>query len=262
MASAMIDLTEDRSDVGSPAENASGLNPKNYAAIANMNRYTRSPLKPISNGAREPAKPSLVSDPLKAAIDSVDASRFRKLIKSFCESNPLLREQLEGEFLVRGKDVIRYHPDTESEDVGIDSEEDGDEYDDREKAKKEVNQKRPIAFGDEEMTPRFAKCENCDEEFDVTVNERGDCVWHEGMLSCLLYHAVANTIQVKKSCMMMTTSGPTTIRTVMGIQRVSSMTPTTQKASCGIAVTSLAMMRAASRRSTEPRSISLGKWHQ
>ena len=190
----MIDLTADSSDVGSPAENASCLKPKNYAAIATMNRYTRSPLKPITNSAREPTKPSLFSSPLKAAIDSVESTRLRQLITSFCESNAQLREQLEGEFLVRGREVVRYHPDTESEDAGIDSEEDGDEYDDRERVKKEVNQKRPLTLGDEEMTPRFVKCENCEEEFDVTVNERGDCVWHEGMVPSLSDRALSDWI--------------------------------------------------------------------
>jgi hypothetical protein len=194
MASTMIDLTEDSSDVGCPTENASGLNPKNYVAIATMNRYTRSPLKPITNSASERTKPSLVSAPLKAAIYSVESTRLRKLITSFCESNAQLREQFEGEFLVRGREVVRYHPDTESEDAGLDSEEDGDEYDDREKVKKELNQKRSLALGDEEMTPRFVKCKNCDEEFDVTVNERGNCVWHEGMVPSLSYHALSDWI--------------------------------------------------------------------
>ncbi|TVY75876.1 hypothetical protein LSUE1_G005616 [Lachnellula suecica] len=33
---------------------------------------------------------------------------------------------------------------------------------------------------DAQSFARYAKCENCKEEFDVTQNMRGDCVWHEG----------------------------------------------------------------------------------
>jgi hypothetical protein len=29
---------------------------------------------------------------------------------------------------------------------------------------------------------RYAMCEQCDQEFDVSKNEEGDCQWHDGML--------------------------------------------------------------------------------
>ncbi|KAG9228922.1 hypothetical protein BJ875DRAFT_362651, partial [Amylocarpus encephaloides] len=39
---------------------------------------------------------------------------------------------------------------------------------------------KDIGVAAEELTPIYIKCENCEEEFDVRSNERGDCVWHPG----------------------------------------------------------------------------------
>ena len=36
------------------------------------------------------------------------------------------------------------------------------------------------AVVEDELFPRFAQCENCKEEFDVTENIRGECIWHSG----------------------------------------------------------------------------------
>ena len=36
------------------------------------------------------------------------------------------------------------------------------------------------------MRPRYATCENCKEEFDVTDNDNGDCIFHPGKLSIFL----------------------------------------------------------------------------
>lgn len=34
--------------------------------------------------------------------------------------------------------------------------------------------------GTKRLRSRYAKCVNCDQEFDATSNEPGDCLWHEG----------------------------------------------------------------------------------
>jgi hypothetical protein len=68
---------------------------------------------------------------------------------------------------------VRYHIDSASEDdelSELESEEDDDE--------EEGSGLEPIAIGDEEKTAKFAKRMNCKEEFDVTANNRGDCIWH------------------------------------------------------------------------------------
>jgi hypothetical protein len=92
--------------------------------------------------------------------------RLRLLVKHYCETMQLLREDLEKSLLVPGREVIRYHADSESEDEEKDEAEDKNE--------------RPIVVDNEEMTPRYMTCDHCGEEFDVTKNERGDCLWHPG----------------------------------------------------------------------------------
>ena len=42
---------------------------------------------------------------------------------------------------------------------------------------------KPISIADDELTSKFAKCDHCEEEFDVTINEKGDCRWHTGELN-------------------------------------------------------------------------------
>jgi hypothetical protein len=126
------------------------------------------------------------SEALEKAIDTVDGNRLRVLIKHYCASNPALVRALEDEWLVRGKAVIRYHADTDSED-DVDSENessedehyDSDEDEDDRKARR--NAMKTVKVDNDEATPRYAQCEHCEEEFDVTTNERGDCLWHPGM---------------------------------------------------------------------------------
>ena len=77
--------------------------------------------------------------------------------------------------LVRGKDVVRYHVDTESEDDESSESEESESQSD-------AGDGSTIAIGDDEYTSRMAICENCKQEFDVTLNDRGDCVWHPGIV--------------------------------------------------------------------------------
>jgi hypothetical protein len=82
---------------------------------------------------------------------------------------------------------VRYHVNTESEDDAnseIESEESEPESDasDISDLDRESTKRKPIAVGDEEYTARMATCENCKQEFDVTLNDRGDCEWHPGIV--------------------------------------------------------------------------------
>jgi hypothetical protein len=151
-----------------------------------MPRAKRQPPRAVKNGVRvkseSPAKP-VVSAALKTAIDTMDHMRLRLLVKNYCETMQPLREDLEKSLLVPGRKVIRYHADSESEDreeeeEGIDN---GDESDqdgaEIEKVEKPVHH---ISIGDEELTPRFVTCVNCNEEFDISANEKGECAWHPG----------------------------------------------------------------------------------
>jgi hypothetical protein len=164
MTSRIIDLTGDSSE---PEKT--------------MPRPKRQPLKAVRNGARAaPAPKPIVSDALKKAIDTMDETRLRMLVKHYCESIEPLRTDLEKSLLVRGREVVRYHADSESEDAEEEDEEEEDSEDENEDSVK------PIAIADDEFTPKYAKCDNCKEEFDVTVNEKGDCTWHSGELNVKL----------------------------------------------------------------------------
>jgi hypothetical protein len=171
MSSRIIDLTADSSDVDSTESSPASAK----ASTADMPRTKRQPLKPVKNGIRAKTKAApepVVSDALKRAIDTMDDVRLRSWLKDWCKSVEPLRKDLEMSFLVRGEQVVRYHCDSESEDKE-------DEIDEEEE--EEEKNKRPIVIEDEEMTPRYAKCDHCDEEFDVTENEKGDCIWHPGL---------------------------------------------------------------------------------
>jgi hypothetical protein len=146
----------------------------------------RKPSNAIKNGARSPTKPT-VSTALRQAIKSLSAELLRDELQALCHQFPAIIHSLENRLLVQGKDVVRYHVDTDSEDdanIEIESEESELESDgsDNSDSDRESKKRKPIAIGDEEYTARMAMCENCKEEFDVTMNYRGGCVWHPGIV--------------------------------------------------------------------------------
>jgi hypothetical protein len=152
------------------------------------------PHKAIKNGAHPPVKPT-VSDALKEAIKSLSAELLRRELEYLCHEFPAVIHTLEDRMLIQGKDIVRYHVDTDSEDDAnseIESEESELESEsesesesdasDKSDSDRESKKRKPIAIGDEEYTARMAMCENCNEEFNVTLNDRGDCMWHPGIV--------------------------------------------------------------------------------
>jgi hypothetical protein len=148
------------------------------------------PLKAIKNGTHPPAKPT-VSDALKEAIKSLSAELLRRELEYLCHEFPAVIHTLEDRMLVQGKNIVRYHVDTDSEDDAnseIESEESELESEsesdasDKSDSDQESKKRKPIAIGNEEYTARMAMCENCKEEFNVTLNDRGDCMWHPGIV--------------------------------------------------------------------------------
>jgi len=150
--------------------------------------YAEPAVQPVVNNSRND------SQLLGNAIDAVQEEVFRMMIKGYCESIPELKKALESRLLVRGKDIVRYHDGAESEAEGddasekdIDEEESGDEDDESDKESREEighsdrKEIKPIVILDEQVVPRFAKCFNCGEIFDLADNERGYCSWHTGM---------------------------------------------------------------------------------
>lgn len=185
----IIDLTYDDS---SDENNITLLSPKNRVI---KTPSTRQPLNPIQNNVQLPSIHSVVPNmdlnpALTQALKKASEKRVRQLLMRVCRENPASRALVEREFLVPKREVVPYHADTDSEDVGIYSEDDEEEESEDENEPEAApagnmtlpapNLKRKADSVDDELFPRFAKSENCKEEFDVTMNVRGDCVWHPG----------------------------------------------------------------------------------
>lgn len=200
----VIDLTEDSPSPGPIMYSADESRASKQSNTIPPMRLP--PLSEILNHAQprpqayRPVYPS-ISQLLVNAIDTVDESSLRTMIKEYCAIIPELRERIENKLLARGKDIVRYHDGDESEgkgDVGSDSdgegypeesesEEDTEEDSEEDSEEKPPREKiiKPIATADDELLPRFAKCLNCEEDFDIIENTRGDCRWHDGIVLLL-----------------------------------------------------------------------------
>lgn len=189
MSSTIIDLTQDSPSMYSTKENLPfPLNAKSANVTISSYHSTRlPPLSEVLNYAQPPsARPQwtkpIVSIALEDAIDTMDEKLLRNTVKEYCATLPELREGME-KFLVRGRDVVQYHDDTESE-GDVESEEENEEQEEHEDV---VKVKKPIAIGDDDFTPRFAECEYCNEKFDVSSNNYRTCYWHTGNMTITLY---------------------------------------------------------------------------
>ncbi|KAI9858505.1 MAG: hypothetical protein M1813_006446 [Trichoglossum hirsutum] len=121
------------------------------------------------DGAPPPANPA-VSDALMEVIESLGTELLRKELKFLCQELPAVVRVLGNRLLVQGKDVVRYHANTDSEEgegggMASDESESGSD--------RESSKRKPIVIGDKQYTARMAMCENCEKEFDVTTNYRG-----------------------------------------------------------------------------------------
>jgi hypothetical protein len=126
---------------------------------------------------------------LKDALAVLDKKALLEVLLKIVENNPIVEGALEKKMLVRGRDVVRYHVDTDSED-----DESGERGSNGENTRSE--ERRPIAIKDHEATGRTAMCLNCENRFDVTENVKGDCKWHEGSLTALShFHLVLKQIE-------------------------------------------------------------------
>ena len=185
MSVRVIDLTGSDSDSDCEAEQPSPAS-KNITAIFQPNA-ARQPLSDVRNGSRANATPAQDVPPaLIKAINTMDAARLRMYVREFCRDIPEVRNRLVAQTLVRGRDVARYHRDSDSEDdmdSEIESSEEGlEDQNGNEDAggSERVKPLRPIAVGDNELVPLYAKCMNCKQEFDVSANNTRECRWHTG----------------------------------------------------------------------------------
>ncbi|TVY75875.1 hypothetical protein LSUE1_G005614 [Lachnellula suecica] len=141
--SRIIDLTFDSSSDDDPNLSSAGMPPK--------------------QSAQRPKLPAA----LDLALRTLDPDRMREILIAECQTNATLNKKLQLALVIKGKDIVRYHADTNSEDA--------EESDEGEEEEEEL---LPIAHPDEDSTSRYTKCRNCAETFDLKRNARGDCVWH------------------------------------------------------------------------------------
>ncbi|RDW75420.1 hypothetical protein BP6252_06562 [Coleophoma cylindrospora] len=169
------------------------------AAVLRDVSHNAAKLPSIANLLKEPqhqaqaqvSKPVL-SPELSDAIDTLSEDRLRDILREICRENEAARSTIETKYLVPADMVVPYHKDDESEDdeseEGSEEEESDDEagefapnyppanVDNRKRKAADISV-NPVPSG---TRPRYAACENCEKEFDVTDNHRGDCVWHPG----------------------------------------------------------------------------------
>jgi hypothetical protein len=100
-------------------------------------------------------------------IDAVDSMWLRYYVKLFCKQDNGFAHWLATQMMVPGKDIVRYHIDTDDEDA--------DETEDD-----EDDQEENVCVEDLKMTSKYQYCTRCKQSFDLATNYRGACSWHPG----------------------------------------------------------------------------------
>jgi hypothetical protein len=95
---------------------------------------------------------------LKLAIDTVTPEVLRVIVTNMCQENQWSRERVASSLLVTEDKVSKDASDDE-------------EYPANEKEHSSTSKR---------LRPRYAYCENCEKEFDVTENTSTSCKFHTG----------------------------------------------------------------------------------
>jgi hypothetical protein len=109
-----------------------------------------------------------ISRALRSAISTLSKALLRAEMQKLCALNDMVRHDLERKLFMPGREVVRYHTDTECKDKEVEA------------SRPQPNAVSPIVVSDDQWAPRYAKCENCKAEFDVTKNSKRSCQWHWG----------------------------------------------------------------------------------
>lgn len=155
-------------------------------------------------GSSPLATDDLICTPaLVTAIDTAQLDRLRVTLKAVCNSSVEASVIARKLLLVqkktsRGAHLAGSPPDNDNEDESENEDADGgseeDEADDQDREAYESTEKYDNATiltqnGDvvapKRLKSRYATCEHCSEEFDVTDNGNNECVWHDGTTKSL-----------------------------------------------------------------------------
>lgn len=115
---------------------------------------------------------------LQVAIDEAQPERLRNALRRLCSNSKDTARAAQAILLVP---VDRSRPKPTSA-----AEEEGEATDESESDPSSTNEAaaaeetRNTVHMLKRLRPRYAMCKNCEEEFDITQNESGDCVYHPG----------------------------------------------------------------------------------
>ncbi|KAK8166993.1 hypothetical protein IWX90DRAFT_504015 [Phyllosticta citrichinensis] len=152
-------------------------------------------------------------EPIEHAIEDADASRVRSILRTLCKQTPEAREVVESRLVVEESEVPNLHFHTPSDEkfrgsartetrLGADSATTdapppkrmrvdlldilNDSNQNNTSEKPDVAKEPPRKLDAElngtggKKRARYAICEHCKAEFDVTLNRPDACVWHHG----------------------------------------------------------------------------------
>ncbi|KAL8673234.1 MAG: hypothetical protein Q9168_002346 [Polycauliona sp. 1 TL-2023] len=121
------------------------------------------------------------SSVLYVAIDEAQPNRLRDTLRQLCSSSKDIALAAEAILLV----PLDKSQHTTTSDANGNDRQDGLGSDSRSKdgSKDEASTAKATwgsVHGLKRVRSRYAMCENCEKEFDVTLNESGDCIYHPG----------------------------------------------------------------------------------
>jgi hypothetical protein len=139
----------------------------------------------MSHAGNEPT-PSLQL--LNNAIDDSTISRLRTVLRDICNESPEAFKLACDKLLIQGKVPNQAPGRTAQRPINLDDDEDDDDEDEDEDededSEDDVEEEPPLdpqpgrKRGRAYAGPRYEICEQCNEEYDVLLEE--ECVWHEG----------------------------------------------------------------------------------
>ncbi|KAL8814953.1 MAG: hypothetical protein Q9223_005871 [Gallowayella weberi] len=132
-------------------------------------------------GSEDPRSEQLAA--VQIAIDTAQPERLRQALSKICAESAVAAQLAQDILLVPIRRSIS--PSAEQRDKNDDNETDESESESvsdsgSKQEAFEAEAASNVALGLKRMRPRYAMCSNCEEEFDVTENQSGGCIYHPG----------------------------------------------------------------------------------
>ncbi|KAL8883586.1 MAG: hypothetical protein Q9192_007091, partial [Flavoplaca navasiana] len=123
------------------------------------------------------------SSTLQFAIDGAQPDRLRDTLRRLCNNSKDIARAAEAILLVPlDRSKARKTPTAGVEDGDADKNDDDSDEPESDQSPKDqlaaAEAKRKAVHKLKRQRPRYAMCKNCNEEFNITQNDRGGCVYH------------------------------------------------------------------------------------